>query len=401
MTNRWREVYILSAMRAVSFAGDFAAATAITLYLQAGDHSSAFIVATLIASTAPAVALVSVTGWVSDRFDSRTIFLSTAGAQALICLIMAFWLNPYAVVGLTALLSAGIAFTHPVFGGLPRSMVEKDQVARAASISQTSAMAGMLAAPAIGGFLAGTVGTRWALLLDAASFVVVGVGALLIKTRLHAARTGAQQNADEPVVNYSVWRDPFLRPLLVATGLVITSVSITNVVAVFFVRETLGGSKEVYGIVESAWMAGLILGSIVVGRNKRLSSSAQMVMAFACMGLALLFSAFVPSVWWLVPVNILGGIGNGTMATNLHVILNLNVPDAFRGRAFAALGAVSNAAPLIGYALGGFLIAAASPRVSYFVIGVTACVCTLVVTPALRRGSPTDVHSETVEPSRP
>ncbi len=379
---RWNELYLLAGMRAASFAGDIAAATAITLYLQSHGYATAFIVATLVAAAAPAVVLAPVTGRICDSYDSRTIMLWTATGQVVLCVVMALWINPYAVVGLTALLSVGLALTHPVFGGLPRSMVGAENVARAASISQTSAMMGMLAAPALGALLAGTFGTRWALLFNAASFALVAVGALVIKTRLHT-RTGSGPSAGGADDGYSVWGDPLIRSLLGATGLVVTCVSINSVVSVYLVRETLEASKQVYGIVGSFWMLGLVVGSLVVGKYKRLASREQVLLAFGCMGLALLLSALVPSVWWLLPVNILGGIGNGMMATNLHVILNLEVPENYRGRAFAALGAVSNAAPMTGYLLGGFLLAAAGPRLSCFIIGLAACFCTALVAPSL------------------
>jgi MFS family permease len=375
-------------MRAMSFAGDLAAVTAVILYLHDNGYVSGFIVATLIATAGPAVLLAPLAGRVSDRYDSRTILVVVASAQALLCVVMALWLNPYVVVGVTALLSGGLAFTHPIFGGLPRSMVGPENVVRAASISQTSAMAGMFAAPALGGFLAGTLGTASALLFNGASFALVVVGALLIRTRLHAARgrSASGPDAPGPVERYSVWRDPFIRTLLGAVGLIVTCVSINNVISVYLVRETLGASQEVFGVVGSAWMVGLIIGSIVVGRNKLISASAQILMAFLFMGIALVLTSLVPSVWWLLLVNVLGGIGNGTMATNLHVIFNLAVPDNHRGRGFAALGAVSNAAPMSGYFLGGLLIVAASPRLSYLVIGLAACACSVIVAPAMLRG---------------
>ena len=126
---------------------------------------------------------------------------------------------------------------------------------------------------------------------------------------------------------------------------------------------------------------------MVVGKNKRMSSRAQVLMAYACMGVALLLASVVPSVWLLIPAWLIGGIGNGTMATNLHVIFNLEVPDAHRGRGFAALGAVSNAAPMTGYLLGGVLLTAAGPQVSYLIIGALTCACAIIVAPAMLGGA--------------
>jgi MFS family permease len=128
-------------------------------------------------------------------------------------------------------------------------------------------------------------------------------------------------------------------------------------------------------------MAGLVMGGLITGKAKKLSSRAQVLTAYLCMGAALIIASVVPSVWFLVPAWLIGGVGNGMMAGNLHVILNLDVPDAHRGRAFSALNMVSNAAPMTGYLLGGLLLAAAGPRLSYLVIGVLACLCALASAP--------------------
>lgn len=387
---RWRELYVLAGMRAMSFAGDVAAATAMTLYLQSHRYPPAFIVATLVAAAAPAVLFAPLTGRISDRYDSRTIVVVAALSQVVLCLAMAAWLNPYGIVAITALISVGLAFTHPVLGGLPRSMVGPENVTRAASISQTSAMAGMLAAPALGAFLTGAFGAGWALIFDGLSFALVAAGALFITTRLHSnggTVSASSENAARTTQSYSVWRDPLIRILLGATGMVVVCVSISSVIGVYLVRDALRASEQQYGLVGSVWMAGLVVGGLIAGKARKFSPRAQVLTAYMCMGIALVIAAIVPSVWVLAPAWLLGGVGNGMMAANLHVILNLEVPDAHRGRAFAALNLVSNAAPMTGYLLGGVLLAAVGPRLSYTVIGVLACLCGFVASPLLFNGS--------------
>ncbi|MEU6775255.1 MFS transporter [Streptomyces sp. NPDC046759] len=374
----WRDVYILAGMRGLSFAGDIAAETAIALQLQANGAGSYAVMALLLAATVPPVLLSPLTGKVADRFDSRTLMVAVGSLQALICVAMTIWTSPAVLIALSALLSAGLAFTHPVFGALPSAIVGKDNVPRASSISQTWAMAGMVAAPGIAGFLIGRFGVTVPLLIDALSFAAVVAGGLLIRTRLHKGRdakaaAGKDAGADEPAATpYKVTSDRFLTAVLILSGAVMAAASIINVLIVFYVRETFGASEETYGLIMSAWMLGLIPGGMLVRRLKRLSHEAILIGTFLCIGVAILGTGLAPGVWWILPFYVLGGIGNGAQATVTHILLNVRVPDTHRGRAFAALGAVSNTGPALGYLIGGAILSFTTPRYGFLAAGVFA-----------------------------
>ncbi|MCL6675034.1 MFS transporter [Streptomyces panaciradicis] len=373
----WREVYILAGMRGLSFAGDIAAETAIALQLQAQGAGSYAVMALLLAATVPPVLLSPLTGKVADRFDSRTLIVGVGTLQALVCVAMTLWTSPAVLIALSVLLSAGLAFTHPVFGALPSAIVGKDNVPRASSISQTWAMAGMVAAPGVAGFLIGRFGVTVPLLIDALSFAAVVAGGLLIRTRLHKGRDAAAAakggaDADKPATPYKVTSDRFLTAVLILSGAVMAAASIINVLIVFYVRETFGASEETFGLIMSAWMLGLIPGGMLVRRLKRLSHEAILIGTFLCIAVAILGTGLAPGVWWILPFYVLGGIGNGAQATVTHILLNVRVPDTHRGRAFAALGAVSNTGPALGYLVGGAILSFTTPRYGFLAAGVFA-----------------------------
>ncbi|KUL69506.1 MULTISPECIES: MFS transporter [unclassified Streptomyces] len=373
----WRDVYILAGMRGLSFAGDIAAETAIALQLQAQGAGSYAVMALLLAATVPPVLLSPLTGRFADRFDSRTLIVAVGGMQALICVAMTIWTSPVVLIALSALLSAGLAFTHPVFGSLPSAIVGKENVPRASSISQTWAMAGMVAAPGIAGFLIGRFGVTVPLLIDALSFAAVVAGGLLIRTRLHKgrdARAAGKDKAENGTADapYKVTSDRFLTAVLILSGAVMAAASIINVLIVFYVRETFGASEETFGLIMSAWMLGLIPGGMLVRRVKRFSHETILIGTFLCIGVAILGTGLAPGVWWILPFYVLGGIGNGAQATVTHILLNVRVPDTHRGRAFAALGAVSNTGPALGYLIGGAILSFTTPRYGFLASGLFA-----------------------------
>ncbi|NEB92370.1 MFS transporter [Streptomyces bauhiniae] len=395
----WRDVYVLAGMRGLSFAGDIAAATALTLLLQAGGAGSYAVMALLLAAAVPPALLAPVTGRFADRFDSRRLIVTVASLQILACLAMTQTTTPALLIVLAVLLSSGLAFTHPVFAGLPAAMVGKDNVPRASAISQTTAMAGMVIAPGIAGFLTAHFGVRISLLLDAASFAVVVAGALTIRTRLHHTAPAAQstnttgQQTAEPA--YRVSGDRFLRSILAVSGVVMAAASIINVLIVFYVRDTFGGSEETYGLIMSAWMAGLVPGALLVRRIKKLSHEALLIGSFLCISVGILATGLAPGAWWIVPCYVIGGFGNGAQATVTHIVINLRVPDSHRGRAFAALGAVSNTGPALGYLMGGVILGFIQPRYAFLLAGTCSLLAVLVFHRALLHTADTPAADNT------
>ncbi|MEU6574107.1 MFS transporter [Streptomyces sp. NPDC046805] len=386
----WRDVYVLAGMRGLSFAGDIAAATALTLLLQANGAGSYAVMALLLAAAVPPALLAPVTGRFADRFDSRRLIVVVASLQILACLAMTQTTTPALLIVLAVLLSTGIAFTHPVFAGLPAAMVGKENVPRASSISQTTAMAGMVVAPGVAGFLTAHFGVRISLLLDAASFAIVVLGALVIRTRLHhntAATAGGNggggKKDDKPA--YRVSTDRFLRSMLAVSGVVMAAASIINVLIVFYVRDTFGGSEETYGLIMSSWMAGLVPGALLVRRIKGLNHEAILIGSFVCISVGILGAGLAPGAWWIVPCYVIGGFGNGAQATVTHIVINLRTPDSHRGRAFAALGAVSNTGPAVGYLLGGVILGFMQPRYAFLVAGTCSLLAVLIFHRALLR----------------
>jgi MFS family permease len=366
----WRDVYMLAGLRGLSYAGDIVAATAITLLLQANGAGSYAVMALLLAASVPPALLSPITGRVADRFDSRKLIVTVASLQTLVCLAMTLTRNPLALIGLAVLLSSGLAFTHPVFASLPGAMVGKDNVPRASAISQTSAMTGMVLAPGLAGLLTAHFGVRLPLVFDALSFALVVLGGLAIRTRLHGGRGNGAATGTTAQPGYRVLSDRFLRSVLIISGAVMGAASIINVLIVFYVRQSFGASEETYGLIMSSWMLGLVPGALLTRRIKRLRHETVLLGAFCLIGLGILGASLAPSVWWIVPCYILGGLGNGAQATVTHILLNLRVPDTHRGRAFAALGAVSNTGPAAGYLLGGLALHVMEPRYAFLVAGL-------------------------------
>lgn len=362
----WRDVYVASAARGLSMAGDFLAATALALALQSAGHGGMAVAGLSLAATLPIVLLAPLTGRLADRVDSRTLLLGAGLVQVAVCLALAFAsAEPVLVIALVGLLACGLAVTQPAFAALLPAMVREDDLPKASAINQTATMTGLLVGPALAGILVGQFGVRVPLFLDAATYLAIVVASLFLRTRRGGAV--ARKAADAAGTAWRFRRDPLLVASVLAVAGVVAGVAGVNVIDVFFIRETLGASPTAYGFVAASWMAGMVAGSWLLARfAKRWKDDGGLVtgMLIALGGacLAVLFGSLVPAAYLLVPLWLVGGAFNGGENVLSNVFMARRVPEQFRGRAFATMSAAVQGAALVGYLLGGLLLERFAPR---------------------------------------
>jgi MFS family permease len=406
--SRWRDVYLASGARAVSSCGDFLAATALVLELQQRGAGGFAVAAVLIAAAAPPVLLVRWTGRLADRADSRLLLVATGLAQAAVCVALAFASGPAEIIALVAVL-------QPCLSALLPSMVPADDLPKAMALNQTAGSLGLMLAPALGGLLMARFGLRVPLLADAGSYLAIAAAGRLIRTRRGArtrdrmavitrapeqpdsgrgaipeeggapradgaleatsreARDGARNQADSGArEGWGVRRDPLVRAAVVLVGAVVAAASLVNVAEVFFIRATLHSTASAYGLMDSVWVSAAVAGGWWVARRRPSDPGVARLLlgslALTCLGVALM--ATVPAVGWLVPVSVLGGLGNGGVNVAAAVLLGRRVPAAMRGRAFAVFGAVANGANVAGLLLGGALLAVVPVRAAIAAAGL-------------------------------
>ena len=210
-------------------------------------------------------------------------------------------------------------------------------------------------------------------------------------------RAAAQMAA--PVAAGRGWRlrdDALLRSAFVLVGAVLAAGSLVNVAEVFFIRQDLHSTATVYGLLNATWIAATIIGGQVLGRRRPsdagLALSLVGALALDCLAVAAMAAA--PAAGWLIPVNILGGLGNGGLNVATSVLLGRRVLPAVRGHASAVYGAVVNAASMTGYLLGGLLLTVVPVRVCIAAAGLSGLSMTAGFALPLLRAAGRDRHHD-------
>jgi MFS family permease len=276
------------------------------------------------------------------------------------------------IVLLAAVLGAAASVTAATWSALVPRIVGDDHLAEAVSAQQSLSALVLVGAPAVGGLLAGAFGSGVALTVDAATYVVVTAAAALVRTRRVPGRAPAVDAPSRVRSGFAILRaDPILAPLLAGVALVVLVVGMVDVVLVYLVRDTLHAGGVWYGVAEASWMAGIVAGALGAGRVGTERRQVRATIAGAALACAAVAGfAVAPAAGILVPLSVLGGVGNGYAGACLSTLLMARTPDSARGRVSAAANAVFGSAQGASLLLGGVVAIMLSPRAIYAVAGL-------------------------------
>ncbi len=372
----------------VSTFGDGVALVALTLRLQEDGGHPYEVALLLSAGVVPLLLLARPVGLLVDAHDSRRLLIGGGLVEVAATIPLIFLHSIVPIVALVAVLGAAASVTGATWSALVPRVAGEDHMAEAVSAQQSLSVLALVGAPAIGGLLAGAFGSGVPVAIDAATFVVVTIAAALVRTRRVPERTASGDGPSQARGGFAILRaDRVLAPLLAGVALVVLLVGMVDVVLVYLVRETLRAGGVWYGVAEASWMAGMVAGSLGAGRVRTERGQVRATIAgaaLACAGLA--GFAVAPTVWILVPLSVLGGIGNGYAGTCLSTLLVTRTPDSARGRVSATANALFGGAQGASLLLGGAIAVVLSPRAIYAVAGLLGLAAAAIV--AVTHSSP-------------
>jgi hypothetical protein len=203
-------------------------------------------------------------------------------------------------------------------------------------------------------------------------------------------RGGGEKTPGQPHDGFTfVARD---RDLAIALGgavaaLAVFSISVTA--EPFFVTEVLDGGPLAYGVLLTSWTLGMAFGSGAVAQRVRSSVAVGALVAVVLQGAGIAGAALSPVLWMALIGFVFGGVAHGVKYVLLRTLIHERVPEALRGRAFAAYNGARNGAELGALALGGLVVAAFGARPALLAAGVGPALiglfCLFLLTTTLER----------------
>jgi MFS family permease len=237
--------------------------------------------------------------------------------------------------------------------------------------------------PALAGLVVAGFGVQSALLLDAVSFYAIAWILFTAGAMPHAEpEPGRMRDRVRAGFAY-VRRETVLRRLLTAQGLAFVFFAAVLPVEVVYVKETLGSNDTGYGVMLASWGVGMVLGSLLFARLRQASLAYLLLFSTLAVGAGYLGLAVAPTLAVACAASVLGGAGNGIQwVATISAVQELTA-ESMQARVMSVLESIGAAMPGIGFAVGGVIAAALSPRMTFLVAGGGVIAIVVVMAPLL------------------
>lgn len=376
-----RDFALLWGGQAVSVIGDFVFTTTLVLWvatLTAGQRWSPLAVsAVLLAAGVPIALLGPVAGVFVDRWDKRRTMLGTDALRAALvgALILATGIVPLPflpdgriplagklglVYAAVFVVNAADRFFRPAQLALVGDLVAPAYRPRAMGLSQATSSLAVVIGPPLAAPLFVSFGPQWALLLDAASFVVSYLTILAIRAPA-AVTSGAPGRRGSFARELGTglrffFRTPVLVALLLTAMIVMLGGGAMNALDYFFVTRNLHAVASLYGLMEGMQGIGMLLGAIAAAAfAQRLGLTRTIWGSLLALGLVILAYSRMTSFAPAIALILVGGVFQSTLNVGIGPLLLRVTPREMIGRVSSMLEPIVTIAAIAGTALAGYL----------------------------------------------
>ena len=294
-------------------------------------------------------------GLLSDRIGRKPVLLICHGLSALSMLAYAYSHGLWGILGSRVL--AGFAAANVV---VAQAYIADtlDEKTRAAGMGRVGAAisAGLIAGPAIGGWLAEAGGNY---LLGMVAAGAAGFGLLWIAIGVpHRPPTEERRPGKRPAVDLSILRDvPQLPRLFTIAAAAWFALACLEGTFGRLIKHNLGYGQWEFGLIfsyESA-LAVLVQAFLLSWVLKRIKQRSLLRLAYALQGVGLAMTPFAPSLAVLFMVSTLFAVGAGFANPMINTLCSEATPANRQGEMFGLLQATRSLGFLVGPTLGGII----------------------------------------------
>lgn len=346
-------------------------------------------------------------GVVADQQDRRQVLIwshvalfltSGALAAATFADAASLWLL-YLV---TFISSTFNALAGPARQALIPNLVERHEIAGAATVANLAMQTAGIIGPALGGVLVDWIGVGAAYAWNAVSFLAVVAAAVAMRVRVERV----------PVTTRG-WRAAkegfgflFATPILLAVmGLdfAATFFATNTTLMPIFAENILGMGAGGMGLLLSSIAAGAVIGSLgmsVMPVPRR--PGRAIIVAIVAYGLFTVGFGLSEHLWLSIALLAGSGAADSISMAMRHAIRNLVTPDTYRGRIAAAHSTFAMGGPQLGEFRAGAMAAAFGAPASVAIGGlltIASCVLAARMVPTLTRYDSHDAHREEPAPA--
>lgn len=294
--------------------------------------------------------LAALGGVFVDRHHPGRLMLWTdvlrgaAVALGLVCLLVPGSLD-IVTIALIGVNSLGAALFGPAETVVIPRLVEARDLAGANGMYNLTAQLSSAIGSAIGGAAIVAVGVAWVFGFDMASFWI-SAGAIGLMLRTFTWTPKASETADGPHESFTaslgegfaaLRRLPGILPLLPAVLLINFAFMAAFTMLPYWIHHVLGAGALQYGLIDAAWAAGLVVGSLLSSWLGAFRLRPVSTVMFGAMAILMLLFPFATASYLAAAVLLLAGVCNGVGNALVFTVMQRLTPEELRGRVFGVL----------------------------------------------------------------
>lgn len=301
-----------------------------------------------------------------DQRPARQVLAALYSVEALIFVVLAWLVGRFSVApALALILIDGVMSmaARVVARAAWTSLTSSKGLMREANASiNTSIQACSMLGPALGGAVVAVGGTKGALLVNVAVFVVVAI-TILTTRGLPQPHTGGVMGIRRVRAAVAYTRSqPLLRNLLYLEGIGILFFTISIPVEVVLAQRVFHAGAGGYGALLATWGAGAVAGSMMYARWRRLPSGPLMTVGACLLGCGFLTMSLAPSLAVAATGAVIAGVGNGVQGVAARTAVQEATRDQWMALVLSLNESMFQGVPGLGILFGGAIAAAAGPR---------------------------------------
>jgi MFS family permease len=372
----------------ISIAGSQMQLWAIYWHLRTLSDQPVIISGIGLARFLPIIFLSLIAGVAADRFNRRKMTIVTQiclGLVAMILGLMTAWesISIWLIFGLMVVQSVAVAFDIPARQALIPSLVQREDLASAYSLTSIASKVGGILGPGISGIVIAYFGLQWVYWINAVSFLAV-IFALVamgdfpsinlststtFKTTIGDIRDGINFIKNSPVIFSAMILDFF--------GSFFSS---ANTLLPFVARDILHVGPIEYGWLSSSQSIGTLLIGLYISQKRNLKRQGMTIaISVVLFGMATILFGLSTSFWLTMLALILIGFFDGWSSIIRNTLRQLLTPDEMRGRMMSITQIFFKGGPQLGEVESGLVAQLFGPAISIISGGIGCVVASLVV----------------------
>jgi len=337
-------------------------------------------------SLVPSLPMSLWAGSLADRFDKRRLVLIAqitlfVQASILAVLTVAGLVQVWHVMVLALFAGLAQALDMPSRQSFVIELVGEEDLTNAIALNSTIFNVARSAGPAVAGILVAAVGEGLAFSINAVSFLPV-IGALLIMrtSSIRRAIKGSPGRQIARGIKYAR-KNSLVWVVISLVGVSAFFVMPYSILMPVFAREVFGGGADVYGYLMTCAGLGALAGALVVASlGTRSRRGLILTVANAAFAAIVIAFAFVRVFWLAAALLVAAGFVFVMQNSLANTLIQVNVPDRFRGRIMSLYFLVFMGAMRLGSLQAGYVAAYVDVKAALIIGGAVSLLYTAGVT---------------------